>query len=190
MVLIGGVILLTHKKPEPKVAATDNQDTNSLHTLDRVSISKKRGNASGAPEAWAVGDDSESEAEHTGGEPSTKVAGRIGSPSSMRSVARSPANSINNPFADPRRSPVVQKHAGPEGKGLIGEDDDDVLPSPIDDSPSLRAEQPLHVESAATRATGVHLVPGRRPLSRSSSIRSDGFGDWEDAGTSRIIDRQ
>ncbi|KAG9014493.1 hypothetical protein FRB93_013618 [Tulasnella sp. JGI-2019a] len=185
LVLIAGVVLLTHKKPEPKSTLAGGESPDGVHSLRTLpeSSSIRKGGIEGGVATWEVGEDSGSDADPQDDEFSkgTPRARRTASPSV--SVTRSPADSFRKPALRNRSgssASVVQKYAGPEGKGLTRDvDDDDDYGSPIEGSPALRGGGLTAV------ATGVSPVKGRRPLSRSSSVRSDGFGEWEDATTSR-----
>ncbi|KAG8864503.1 hypothetical protein FRB96_005006 [Tulasnella sp. 330] len=182
VVLIAGVVLLTHKKPEPKLTQGGDtpEDPHSLRALGESSASSIRKGGDDGSTTWEVGEDSESEVE--GEYSKSPRARRTASPAI--SITRSPERNLRKqPLSRDRAgssaSVVAPKYAGPEGKGLTGDLDDDGYGSPMEGSPALRAGD-------LAMSTGVQPAKGRKPLSRSSSMRSDGFGEWEDASTSRI----
>lgn len=198
-VLISGVVLLTHKKPEPKPAANPTgagDDTHSMRTLTSPSKSQKAGpKVLGDDQSnWSIGAESDSEAEGDGQGPSTpkkKASSLSVSPAaarlspvqtlreSVRGVARrvSEASSIGLGLQ-------VQKHSGEEGKGLMAANDDEDEESPVSPRP-VRQDWPLPAGGNASSSSLVAPSRTRNLKTRSPSIRSDDFGEWTDGNASR-----
>ncbi|KIO30760.1 hypothetical protein M407DRAFT_20285 [Tulasnella calospora MUT 4182] len=192
VVLISGVVLLTHKKPEPKPAANPTgtgDDAHSMRTLTSPSKSQKAGpRVLGEDQSnWSIGAESESEAEG----PSTPkkkantlsvspAAARLSPVQSLRESVRGVARRVSE-ASSIGLGLQVQKHSGEEGKGLMGGNDDDDDESPVSPRP-VRQAWPERNASSSSLETPSQTKNLR---TRSASIRSDDFGEWEDGNKSR-----
>ncbi|KAG8899267.1 hypothetical protein FRB99_006834 [Tulasnella sp. 403] len=193
LVLIIGVVLLTHKKPEPKCPPPNNtnerDDANSLRTIDLDGSppkTRKIGTVREDPANWEIGDDSDEEAD-------THRARAEGSESPNTPVKRKTSDAMSiSPVASLRGislSPIarrggslaggpVQKHAGEEGRGLMGGGEEDEFDSPLEVSPKGK---PIHAAGLPGTSPGQH-DDQHSPPTRSPSSPSDDFGSWEDGG--------
>ncbi|KAG9044973.1 hypothetical protein FS837_007236 [Tulasnella sp. UAMH 9824] len=145
VVLISGVVLLTHKKPEPKPAANPagaGDDAHSMRTFTSPSKSQKAGpRVLGDDQSnWSIGAESESEAEGDGQGPSTPkkrtntlsvspAAARLSPVQSLRESVRGVARRVSE-ASSIGLGLQIQKHTGEEGRGLMGGNDDDDDESP------------------------------------------------------------
>ncbi|KAG8898362.1 hypothetical protein FRC00_002909 [Tulasnella sp. 408] len=140
-----GVVLLTHKKPEPKPAANPTgagDDDHSMRTFTSPSKSQKAGpRVLGDDQSnWSIGAESESEAEGDGQGPSTPKKRSNTLTVSPAAARRSPVQSLRESVRGVARrvseaSSIglglqIQKHTGEEGRGLMGGNDDDDEESP------------------------------------------------------------
>ncbi|KAG9004991.1 hypothetical protein FRB90_010628 [Tulasnella sp. 427] len=200
VVLIAGVVLLTHKKPEPKPAAASNptgagDDAHSMRTMTSPTKSQKLGPRvlGEDPSNWSIGAESESEVEGEG--PSTPkkkanslavspAAARLSPVQSLREGLRGAARRVSEASTSIGLGLQVQKHSGEEGKGLMGGNDDDDDESPVSPRPN-RPNWPLPPHRSASSSSLEVPSQTRNMRTRSPSIRSDDFGEWEDGNTSR-----
>lgn len=190
------MVLLTHKKPEPKPAANPTgagDDAHSMRTFTSPSKSQKAGpRVLGDDQSnWSIGAESESEAEGDGQGPSTPKKRSNTLTVSPAAARRSPVQSLRESVRGVARrvseaSSIglglqIQKHTGEEGRGLMGGNDDDDDESPVSPRP-MRQAWP----SGNASSMSLENPPQTKNLrTRSASMRSDDFGEYEDGNNSR-----
>jgi hypothetical protein len=159
-VLISGVVLLTHKKPEPrpekpttaldsiparrkgpKVSRTDSQGSASPYTDNDEATALREAEEGDGQVVWDVGEASDDEEEEEASGSKSKNAGRLSTDG---------------------RKPL--QHHGEEGQGLMRRGDDD---------PLADGEEPRHRHSHSSDAT---VVRTESPDAKAD----DEFGEWQE----------
>jgi len=177
MVLILGVVLLTHEKPvnKPKPRATGDDDEDDIQIS---SVTARRRRVSGDPNSgdegvvWGIGEDSDDE------ESDRKKAEATSKP---RSATRTPSHS---PSLNPRLSPIAKLRKIPSNLSLqsskLGLSARGNLPESEEARGLIQAAHEDEEDEAA------HIVDSVRDTHiKDNSSDSDDFGSWEDGSKDR-----
>jgi hypothetical protein len=172
VVLIAGVVLLTHKKPEPKGLEGSRLDAPPRPRRgDRSGKGMKAGLADGGDRAQDDDEDVSGEESHAlrnvdleAGGSTTRLAWTLGDASDDED------GDVHSRPHSPAPPPRVLEHAGhEEGRGLMdGADDDERPPRP-------------HAERTHAR---VNSAESDETLANRAQADGDEFGEWKDAGLS------